>query len=217
MFTLKCTKLFSLSCFQFNIKWIKFLFVLTLCTVFFSSCKDDEDDKEFTPEQIEEERIKEEKKGIVGTWQFTSSQIGSSFFADDSTDHRNIRKNLGAVGNVNSSELKLEANGNYTFTNQVIGGGSYVFDGKWELRRNPDLDVDFLQLEGLYRQLFIELDVDREYFTNDFAEKFENFRIDSKKENEIELVNNATIIDLEGIDAPPREIVVEGTYTIERQ
>ncbi|WP_375560868.1 hypothetical protein ACE193_24750 [Bernardetia sp. OM2101] len=202
MFTQKNTKPFS--------KWLKLLFTLTLCIAFFASC---DDDNELTPEQIEEQR----KNEIVGTWDFASSTITTPLAPEEDSDYRDIKTTLGAVGQVNASELELNADGTYKFTNGIIGGGMYIITGNWEFRSDDEFQADFIQLKGFYKQLLNRLDADTDFFNDVFAESFENFQIISRTENEIQLSNEGIIVEESTTNAPPRNISVEGKYTITRK
>jgi len=212
MFISENTNSFSVS-YPNYFRWVKLLFVLTLFVTFFSACTKDEDEP--TPEKVEEERIKEQKKGLVGTWKFTSSAITTPI-ATDSLDYRDVKATLGAVGVVNNSEVQLNSDGTYKFTNGIIGGGSYVISGKWEYRSDSTFQSDVIQLEGLYNQLLNRTDADRELFSTTFAESFENFQVVTKKEDEITLSNRGIITEQSG-GVPPTNILIEGTYTIIRK
>lgn len=210
MFTSKKKKSTSLPYF----KWVRLLFTLTLFTVLFASCNDDDNP---TLEEMEEERIENAKRGLVGRWEFTSSKITTPLAPEEDTDYRDIKATLGAVGVINDSELELNADGTYTFTNSVIGGDTYVLSGQWEYRNDPTFQEDFIQLEGLYNQLLNRIDADREFFNGVFVESFENFQVGTRTDNEIQLSNAGVILEEAGADAPPKDILVEGTYTITRQ
>ncbi len=219
MFTSKNTNAFSASYRNYfkldYFKWVKLLFVLTLFATVFSACtKDDEED--FTPEQIEEERIETEIKGLAGTWEFASSKITTPLAPTDSLDYRDIKLILGAISPVNGSEIELNSDGTYKFTNFEISGGSYVLSGKWEYRNDSTFQTDVIQLKGLYNQLLNRLDVDREFFTPLFADSFENFQVGTKTNNEIQLSNKGIIVEPSN-GAEPKNIGVEGTYTITRK
>ena len=222
MFTSKNAQLFSTPYFYLtalfsslrNARWEKLLFILALCSVLFSSCT--KDDKELTPEEIEEQRIEEQKKGIAGTWKFTSSEI-STTLTSDSTDYRNIKTTLGAIGPINGSTIELDSDGDYKVTNATISGSTYVLSGKWELRKDEEFQADFIQLKGLYKQLLIRLNADRDLFSDNFAESFENFRLVSVAEDEIVLSNSGLIVEEEPIDSEPKNLKVDGQYTIVRQ
>ena len=195
-------------------KWVKLFFALAFCAIFFSSCEDESE--ELTSEQIEEQRINNEKQTLQGNWSFASSEITTSLTVD-SIDYRSIKSTLGAIGNINGSTLMLTNDGSYTFTNQITGGTSYTITGNWDLSKNDETNDDFIVLENLYQQLFERLDVDRTFFNDTFAENFNNFRIITKTTNSITFVNNAILVEQETVDAEPVDILVEGTYTIERQ
>ncbi|WP_291728564.1 hypothetical protein [Bernardetia sp.] len=204
----------SISSFYSN--FVKTLFILVIFSIFFSSCKDDDD--VLTPEQREEQRIENEKQTLQGNWAFTSSTITTSLTIPDSTDYRNIKSTLGTVGVINNSHLELNSDDTYIFTNQIVGqASSYTLTGKWDLSKNDKTNSDFLLLENFYQQLFEQLEVDTDFLDDNFAENFNNFRIMTKTDNTITLTNNATLTEQEGVDAQPIEILAEGNYTIERQ